>query len=53
MKCIFYCTFPELRISRQEPTFQELNKCATALKKILSRIPEQIYDRKQFLETIK
>lgn len=43
----------ELRISRQEPTFQELNKCATALKKILSRIPEQIYDRKQFLETIK
>lgn len=43
----------ELRISRPEPTFQELNRCATGLKKILSRIPEQIFDRKQFLETIK
>ncbi|KAJ8310495.1 hypothetical protein KUTeg_012360 [Tegillarca granosa] len=40
-------------ISRPEPTFQELNRCATGLKKILSRIPEQIFDRKQFLETIK
>ncbi|KAK3095959.1 hypothetical protein FSP39_021315 [Pinctada imbricata] len=43
----------ELRISRQEPTFQDLNRCATGLKKILGKIPEQIYDRKLFLETIK
>ncbi|XP_060083365.1 programmed cell death protein 10-like [Ylistrum balloti] len=43
----------ELKINRPEQTFQELSKCATALKKILSRIPEQIYNRKQFLETIK
>ncbi|XP_067669810.1 programmed cell death protein 10-like [Haliotis asinina] len=43
----------ELRIPRSEPIYQELNHCAGDLKRILSRIPEQIYDRKQFLETIK
>ncbi|KAH3804009.1 programmed cell death protein 10-like [Dreissena polymorpha] len=43
----------DLRITRPENTFQELSRCAATLKKILSRIPEQIYDRKQFLETIK
>lgn len=43
----------DLRITRPENTYQELNRCAVHLKKILSRIPEQIYDRKQFLETIK
>lgn len=43
----------DLRITRPEHTFQELNRCAVHLKKILSKIPEQIYDRKQFLETIK
>lgn len=43
----------DLRITRPEHTYQELNRCAVHLKKILSRIPEQIYDRKQFLETIK
>lgn len=43
----------ELKLFRAERTFQELNRCATGLKTILSRIPEQIYDRKQFLETIK
>lgn len=43
----------DLRITRPEHTFQELNRCAVHLKKILSRIPEQIHDRKQFLETIK
>jgi len=43
----------DLKITRPEATFQELNRCAVHLKKILSRIPDQIYDRKQFLETIK
>ncbi|XP_071161895.1 programmed cell death protein 10-like isoform X1 [Mytilus galloprovincialis] len=43
----------ELRLLRPEPSFQELNRCATNLKTILSRIPIQIDDRKQFLETIK
>ena len=46
--------FPtELRIPRPEPSFKTLYKCACDLKLILSRIPDQIYDRKQFLETIK
>lgn len=43
----------EIRIPRSEPTFRDLNTCAIELKRILGRIPEQIYDRKQFLETIK
>ena len=43
----------ELKLYRSERTFQDLNRCATGLKTILSRIPDQIYDRKQFLETIK
>lgn len=43
----------DLRITRPEHTFQELSRCAQHLKKILSRIPDQIYDRRQFLETIK
>ncbi|CAL1545163.1 unnamed protein product [Lymnaea stagnalis] len=43
----------ELRIPRPEPAFKTLFKCACDLKLILSRIPDQIYDRKQFLETIK
>ncbi|KAL3846544.1 hypothetical protein ACJMK2_017523 [Sinanodonta woodiana] len=45
--------YDELRINRPEKAFQELNRCAEYLKKILGRIPEQITDRKQFLETIK
>ncbi|XP_041357164.1 programmed cell death protein 10-like [Gigantopelta aegis] len=43
----------EIRIPRSEPMFQELNQRAVELKRIMSRIPDQIYDRKQFLETIK
>jgi len=43
----------ELKLYRPEKNFQDLTKCATGLKVILGRIPDQIYDRKQFLETIK
>ncbi|XP_059159571.1 programmed cell death protein 10-like [Physella acuta] len=43
----------ELRIPRGEPSYKTLYKCACDLKLILSRIPDQIFDRKQFLETIK
>ncbi|XP_059080895.1 uncharacterized protein LOC131878790 isoform X1 [Tigriopus californicus] len=43
----------EYRSSRTEEPFQELNKKSAALKKILSRIPDEITDRKTFLETIK
>ncbi|KAK7090474.1 programmed cell death protein 10-like [Littorina saxatilis] len=43
----------DIRIPRSEPTFKELNTCAVDLKRILGRIPDQISDRKQFLETIK
>jgi hypothetical protein len=32
---------------------QELNRKSASLKKILSRIPDEITDRKTFLETIK
>lgn len=44
---------PEIRIPRSEAIYRELNDCSVDLKRILGRIPEQIYDRKQFLETIK
>jgi len=43
----------EYRSSRTEEPFQELNKKSAALKRILSRIPDEITDRKTFLETIK
>ncbi|KAJ8912118.1 hypothetical protein NQ315_013207 [Exocentrus adspersus] len=43
----------EYRLNRSEDTFQELNKKSAALKRILSRIPDEITDRKTFLETIK
>lgn len=43
----------EYRLTRSEDAFQELNKKSAALKKILSRIPDEITDRKTFLETIK
>jgi len=43
----------EYRSSRSEEAFQEFNKKSLALKKILSRIPDEITDRKTFLETIK
>lgn len=41
----------EYRIDR--PEFEELNERARQLKLILSRIPNEINDRKAFLETIK
>lgn len=43
----------EYRLTRSEDAFQELNKKSASLKKILSRIPDEINDRKTFLETIK
>lgn len=43
----------EYRLTRSEEAFQELNKKSASLKKILSRIPDEITDRKTFLETIK
>ncbi|CAG0921097.1 unnamed protein product [Notodromas monacha] len=43
----------EHRLTRTEDAFQELNRKSAALKKILSRIPDEITDRKAFLETIK
>lgn len=38
---------------KSEPSFAELNRRASTLRKILSRIPDEIDDRKIFLETIK
>lgn len=43
----------EYKSGRTEDSFQELNRKAASLKKILSKIPEEINDRKTFLETIK
>ncbi|KAG8232643.1 hypothetical protein J437_LFUL012603 [Ladona fulva] len=40
-------------LSRIEDSVQELNRKSTSLKRILSRIPDEISDRKTFLETIK
>jgi len=38
---------------RPEESLHILDERASSLKKILSRIPDEIYDRKRFLETIK
>lgn len=43
----------EYRLNRTDEAFQELNKKSASLKRILSRIPDEISDRKKFLETIK
>lgn len=43
----------EYRLNRTDDAFQELNKKSASLKRILSRIPDEISDRKTFLETIK
>ncbi|XP_066593120.1 programmed cell death protein 10 [Prorops nasuta] len=43
----------EYRSARSEDAFQELNRKSICLKRILSRIPDEITDRKTFLETIK
>ena len=45
--------FEDQRIRRPEEPFQELNKKCFALKKILSRIPDEMNQRPVFLETIK
>lgn len=43
----------EFHILRQEDQFKILNDKANTLKKILGRIPDEIHDRRRFLETIK
>jgi hypothetical protein len=45
----------DMQIVGSEPVFivKELNRKSASLKKILSRIPDEITDRKTFLETIK
>ena len=43
----------EQKCKRPEEPFQDLNRKTSSLKKILSRIPDEINDRKTFLETIK
>ncbi|XP_075146840.1 programmed cell death protein 10 Ccm3 [Haematobia irritans] len=43
----------EYRLTRTEEPFQELNRKSVALKVILGRIPDEIQDRRTFLETIK
>lgn len=50
---VFQFTVVEYRLNRSEDAFQELNKKSASLKRILSRIPDEISDRKTFLETIK
>lgn len=46
-------TSTEFQINRSEEPLMTLNERAATLKKILSRIPDEIYDRKKFLDTIK
>lgn len=46
-------TCTDLQISRPEEPLMVLNERSVNLKKILSRIPDEIFDRKKFLETIK
>lgn len=48
-----YPEFEDQRIRRPEEPFQEMNKKCAGLKKILSRIPDEINQRPVFLETIK
>ena len=48
-----FCLLAEFQISRPEEPFRNLNEKASNLKRILSRIPDEIHDRKKFLETIK
>jgi len=43
----------EFKCARSEEPFRDLNRKSASLKKILSRIPDEITDRKTFLETIK
>lgn len=50
---LIFGSFLEQRCRRAEEPFQELNRKTLALKKILSRIPDVLYDRQVFLETIR
>lgn len=50
---LLFCFLLEFHILRQEEAFVSLNDKAATLKKILGRIPNEIYDRRRFLETIK
>jgi len=47
---VFVADFQTLR---PEEPLRVLDERASSLKKILSRIPDEIYDRKRFLDTIK
>lgn len=49
----FDSAFSEFQIFRPEEPLMVLNERSISLKKILSRIPDEIFDRKKFLETIK
>lgn len=49
----FDSAFSEFQIFRPEEPLVVLNERSISLKKILSRIPDEIFDRKKFLETIK
>lgn len=51
--CICLCCFTEYMIKRPEQEFLDLNEKARALKRILSKIPDEINDRVRFLQTIK
>lgn len=53
MHVLHFILVIEYRLNRSEDAFQELNKKSASLKRILSRIPDEISDRKTFLETIK
>jgi len=50
---VAYTEDAEYRVTRSEDRFQELNRKSASLKRILARIPDEITDRKTFLETIK
>jgi len=43
----------QYKTTRNDDVFRELSKKSAQLKRILSRIPDEIIDRKTFLETIK
>ncbi|CAN7945300.1 unnamed protein product [Ixodes pacificus] len=43
----------DLKCAKKEDASQEFNRRASYLKKVLSRIPDEINDRKTFLDTIK
>ena len=53
MSELFCCSGPEFQILGSDEPLVVLNERAVTLKRILSRIPDEIYDRKKFLETIK